>query len=166
MIGAQQLIAMYELTYGVIKRRVSGVSHEESLIPAHEGANCLNWVLGHVMSSRSEAMALMGLPSVWDRQAYERYVSGSDPVDTEQEGLRFETIVQAYDESQELIIEMLRGLSVDDLEVPTPDTGSAGVQTIGGQLAFYHFHESYHLGQTDMILPTIRAAREAGALVG
>ena len=162
MIDAEQLIAMYSLTHRVIKRRMEGLSHEDSLLqPPIPTGNCLNWIMGHVMATRNNILALMGLPTPWTYDQASRYISDSRPVDAKGEGaLPLEEILQAYDESQELLVGALRTLSVDDLQVPTGDQGTAAVQTIGGQLAFYHFHESYHLGQIDALLPGIKAQKE------
>ncbi|HYP19751.1 MAG TPA: DinB family protein [Chloroflexia bacterium] len=162
MIDAEQLMAMYGLTYRVIKKRMEGLSHEDSLLqPPIPTANCLNWIMGHVMATRSNILALMGLPTVWEYGQAGRYISDSRPVDAKgEDALPLEEILEAFDQSQELLLGTLRTLSVDDLQAPTGDHGTQAVQTIGGQLAFYHFHESYHLGQIDALLPGIKAQKE------
>lgn len=161
MIDADQLVEMYSLTYRVIKRRMEGLTQEESLLqPPIQGANCINWLMGHVMATRSNLLAKLGLPSVWSYEQARRYIPGSHSVDAEGlDALPIEEIVAAYDISQELLVETLKTLSVDDLLVPDGEEDPPGLPTIGGYLAFYHFHESYHLAQIDMIMPVIRAAR-------
>ncbi|HEX8221163.1 MAG TPA: DinB family protein [Chloroflexia bacterium] len=162
MIDAEQLMAMYSLTHRAIKKRMEGLSHEDSLLqPPIPTANCLNWIVGHVTATRNNILALMGLPTVWDYDQARRYISDSRPVDVKgEDALPLEEILEAFDESQELLLGTLRTLSVDDLQAPTSNQGAAAVQTIGGQLAFYHFHESYHLGQIDALLPGIKAQKE------
>ena len=161
MIDSAQLIEMYSLTHQVIRRRMEGLTQEESLVqPPTAGANCLNWLMGHIVATRSNILAKLGQPDVWTYEQASRYIPGSDAVDAEGlDALPIEEIMIAYDVSQELLVETLKTLSVDDLLVPDGEENSPGLPTLGGYLAFYHFHESYHLGQIDMIMPVIRAAR-------
>lgn len=161
MIDAEQLIEMYSLTYGVIKRRMEGLTHEDSLLqPLIPSANCINWLMGHITATRSNILAKLGLPSVWTYEQARRYIPGSHSVDGEGlDALPLDQIVAAYEQSQELLLETLKTLSVDDLLVPDGEEHSPGLPTIGGYLAFYHFHEGYHLAQIDMLMPVVREAR-------
>ena len=61
---AQQLIDDYAGNTWLIERHVEGLSHEESVLQPPFPANCLNWVLGHIISRRNSALELLGVESI------------------------------------------------------------------------------------------------------
>jgi hypothetical protein len=58
------LIHQFTLSHWVLKAKLEGITHEESLIiQPQRGGNCLNWVVGHVVAARRHALDLVGTPA-------------------------------------------------------------------------------------------------------
>lgn len=77
-----QIHHLYETTFGVIRVNTEGVSHAESLIQPQPAGNCMNWIVGHVMSSRQGLIALLGEERVWPAELTTRFKRSSAPVTT------------------------------------------------------------------------------------
>jgi uncharacterized damage-inducible protein DinB len=92
----------------------------------------------------------------------ERYKRGSPPIGHEREAAPLDLLVKALNRSQEGILGALARMSQSDLDRPAAGPGSPGGDTsVGGQLSFLHFHESYHSGQLGLLR---RLAGKDGAI--
>src|SRR5271167_3923556 len=59
-VTGNDLASMYEFSYFAINRNLNDLTHEDSVfIPAPSG-NCINWVLGHIISARGMMLLLTG----------------------------------------------------------------------------------------------------------
>ena len=57
-------------------------------------ANCLNWVIGHILANRNVALTHLAQPAFWDQATIDRYQTGSHPVTPASEDvLSLETLV-------------------------------------------------------------------------
>ena len=149
--GLKRLFQVNHYAIGVNAR---DLSHEESLIEPHPGANCANWVLGHIVQNRGAVLQLLGEMPVWDAGEGERYKRGSKPI-TGATARPFPDLLKALDVSQERIV---AGLA----RVQERDLGSADKEdTPAGKLAFLQFHEAYHAGQLGLLR---RVAGKKGAI--
>ena len=120
------------------------MSHEESLqVPPFE-ANTYNWVLGHIISSRSFPLRYLGEEPVWTEKQRSRYRNGSSNIASDGQGVfLLEELVVAFKLSQDRLLSGLKSMTYDDMCKPS------GYQdnTIGDSLAYFHFHEAHHIGQ-------------------
>ena len=57
---AQSLSQSYGSTHWLINRLVDGLSNADSLVQPPFEANCLNWVVGHILAGRNEALSYLG----------------------------------------------------------------------------------------------------------
>jgi hypothetical protein len=138
----------YEGNTWVVNKEVDGLTHADSLIQPPYHGNCLNWVVGHIVQARCRVLDLLGESSIWDDAQRERYVRGSDPVTGEGAYvLPFETLLADLDRAGTLIAEAIHRLEDADLEV-IPE-GSE--QPLGQRLLGQYWHETYHVGQTDLL---------------
>jgi len=143
-MNGEELIKLFAIHDRVWKVNVEGVGHEESLITPAPAGNCMNWVAGHVIASRNPILDLVGRDPVWTTETAKMYARGAalrDPAAAEP----FESILAMWDVSQR---EILRGLETMDPEsfAARREIGVPG-DNVGEYLAFFQFHEAYHLGQ-------------------
>ncbi len=54
------LASMYEFSYFAINRNLNDLTHEDSVFIPEPSGNCINWVLGHVISARGMMLLLTG----------------------------------------------------------------------------------------------------------
>ena len=45
------LASMYEFSYLAISRNLKELTHEDSVLVPEPSGNCINWVLGHIISA-------------------------------------------------------------------------------------------------------------------
>jgi uncharacterized damage-inducible protein DinB len=148
--SAQALARQTEFVHQVLGVNTSGVSHEESLAQPSPGGNCLNWVVGHIVASRNQTLALLGKEPVWSEETAKRYLRGTGPIEGDAEGVvRFEKTLEAFEASQQPILDGLAEISDAELETMVPWLESEVPKSVA--LAGLVFHESYHLGQTGLL---------------
>lgn len=157
------LISLYEFSYGALNRNLDGVTNEESLLTPQPAGNCINWVLGHVVSARNLILTLAGGTPVQIGDAAARYRRGSAPIHDGDNVLDLGTLRGLLADSQQQLIPALAVISEETLALPVPEamrrpplTGS-----VGEALARMVFHESYHNGQIGLLR---RLAGKQGAI--
>src|SRR5208283_3320690 len=74
---------MYEFSYAAINRNLQDLSNEDTLVLPEGGGNCLNWVLGHVVSARGMVLMLAGTPPTLTGERLAPYRRGSHPEGTD-----------------------------------------------------------------------------------
>lgn len=150
---------LFGINYAVLKKNLAGVTHEESLIQPGGGGNCLNWVLGHIVATRDNAMQLLEQEPVWSKEIAGIYERGSAPLHDGSNAQPLEKILADLDRSQGRLVEGLSKVSEPELSAPAPDKSAA--ETVGGTLFVLQFHEAYHAGQTGLLR---RMAGHQGAI--
>lgn len=150
---------LFGINYSVLKKNLAGVTHEESLIQPQGGGNCLNWVLGHIVATRDNAVQLLNQEPVWSKEIAATYQRGSDPIGDGSNAQPLEKIVADLERSQDRLVAGLSTVSEPSLSAPSPDKSIA--ETVGEMLFVLQFHEAYHAGQTGLLR---RMAGHEGAI--
>ena len=155
MIEPQFLQALFVDTYDAIKRQMEGITHRDSVRqPPFEG-NCINWILGHLVVARCNFLMLLDVPSIWGMDQCRRYIPGSAPVTGDDDAVPFDSLLTDLDRTQDQLLTALARVSAEDLHTIKDD------QSIGEHLISYHAHESYHLGQLELLRQLV--SKETGA---
>jgi uncharacterized damage-inducible protein DinB len=150
MIDREQLIAAFARNLEIVKLQTAGLTHADSLLQPPFRANCLNWVLGHLADNRSSILKALGRPPLLSDEQSARYGYGSEPVTCEGSGvMRMEDLLAALERAQEGIAEGLRQATPEVLARQTKFAGRD--MSVGEQVFFLYFHETYHVGQTELL---------------
>ena len=126
---------------GVIARNVEGIDLERSLLTAWPEGSHLNWLLGHLVTSRDGMLRLLGAEGVWDRDTATAYRRGSVPA-LAPAARPVEELLAALRKSQGLLEEVL------DTTEEAALSAESGDRTVGERIEFLVWHETYHVGQT------------------
>ena len=148
MINSQDLSSAFARNVSIVKMQTEGLTQKDSLLqlPAH--GNCLNWVVGHVAVSRDSILETLGEPPEMGSYGV-RYKRGSDPVTRADEGtLTLEELLNWLDRSQERIATTLS--KMDEAALAREYTIGDQKTTVGQRAFFLYFHETYHIGQTEL----------------
>lgn len=146
---AEKLIEEYAGNTWLIHHHVDGITDEQSLRQLPFAANCLNWVFGHILSRRNSSMAALGLDPLWDDATQARYKTGSPPVTGPDDARPFSLLLADLDRSQDLITAALQ--TATDAQLDTLHHNDRGEKTVFEHLAGFHWHETYHIGQLDIL---------------
>lgn len=146
---AESLNKKFQLTFYIINRQTEGITNEESVIQPPVRGNCMNWILGHILTERNYVLDLLKAEPVLDKAETERYQRESSPVTGLTDGLPFDVLLERFKLSQERIENKLKTISEEALAV----TGTAGSRTdqVGALIAYIHWHETYHTGQFELL---------------
>jgi uncharacterized damage-inducible protein DinB len=146
----------------VVYANVHGLTHEDSLVRPRPGGNCLNYVLGHLLSVYDGLLRLLEQKPVMSGEALQRYARGAPPIESPAEALDFGTLLQAWGDASERVDEALAGLDPEILDRPVPDSPSGNPdETLRSLLTTVMFHQAYHAGQTAVLR---RIAGKEGAI--
>lgn len=126
------------VTYKVISINTEGITHEESMIFPDGEANCMNWVLGHLIYIRNGFLNMLGEQAVWDGESFSGYNRGAVPLERKEELVDFEDLKSYLKRSQDQLEAKL-----STLERFNPDQVN--------DIATLCFHENYHSGQLGYI---------------
>ena len=148
------LAQIYEFSYMALQRNLDGLSHEDSMISPEPAGNCINWVLGHMVTGRGLVLMLAGASPTTltddEAAAYKRGSAalreGGNPVD-------FARLKSALEETQQRLIAALQAVSEETLakEVPEEFRRPPLLGSVGQALAKLSYHEGYHNGQIGIL---------------
>jgi hypothetical protein len=146
-MDAHVLAFQFSVGAFVLERNLTGVTNEESLWAPQPGGNTMNWIVGHVVRARNQALGLLGATPLFEDADFEAYgaasvATGALPLDELKR--RFDALGAPLDAA-------LRRTSPQHLSAAAPfsPTGNPD-ETVGTLLASIAFHEAYHLGQTGL----------------
>ncbi len=133
-------------------KNTDGVSHDESLAQPHPGGNCLNWVVGHLATSRDLTRGVLGLEPILGKDEHPVYARSSEALTDTGKAEAFDRLTAAFAEGQDDITAALTALTPEQLAAPAPFSPANNPQeTVGTLLAGLIFHEAYHIGQTGVL---------------
>ncbi|KPE52652.1 DinB family protein [Chryseobacterium indologenes] len=121
-------------TYRIVSLNTEGISEEESMIFPNGEANCMNWILGHLIYIRNAFLNLLGEESVWDSEKFSCYNRGENPLDRKGEFVTFEELKSYFQETQSRLEKAL-------------DTTESFIPESVNDIATLSLHEIYHGGQ-------------------
>ena len=151
MIPIQKLGTAYERNLQIIKMQTEGLSQEQSLIQLPFRSNCLNWVVGHVLTNRCNILNLLGAEDIRPGVDLDHYERESDPVLADEKGvIQLEVLINHLDETQKRLSAALERETLETLQRLSTYRDRAE-QTVGYWLFFLYFHDSYHVGQTEIL---------------
>jgi hypothetical protein len=154
---AATLLVQYRFAHSALDRNLDGISGGECLASPEAGGNCINWIVGHLLSSRNGVHGLLGLDPAWPESmgasdAYQRGTTGFQP----EQAVPLNQLRAALGQSQTAVVAALEQIKPERLAERATET-----MTVGERLAFLGFHESYHIGQTGLLR---RVLGKAGAI--
>lgn len=126
-------------------RAVEGVSADELLRCPGDQGNPMLWVLAHVVATRSGLLKLLG--ASWDAPVWARdFARGSarpDPGGYPP----LDALLATLTASGPALTAALEAMTDAQWSAPSPRTWPVEDTSMRGALAFFVFHETYHVGQ-------------------
>jgi uncharacterized damage-inducible protein DinB len=152
VIEPSALITLFGYNAELILTQTRAMTHAQSIRQPTPGGNSMNWLLGHIISSRQRALHLVGEPAVWDDARRAPYRSGAPLwVADNPKALPLAELIADFTRSQERLVAGLRRMTYADVCRPS----GYRTFTVGASLAYIHFHEAQHVGQMLYLAPLI-----------
>jgi len=150
MISAKDLAGALARNLDMAKEQTKGLTHADSVLQPPVPGNCLNWVLGHITETRSLVLQQLGQPPLLSEAQAKRYGYGSEPVCADGgDILKLEKLMALLEQSQKTIDAALGRITAEELNKKVESF--LGSTTLGQLLFFLYYHETYHLGQTELL---------------
>jgi hypothetical protein len=147
---------LFETNLYAIRVNTEGISDAEALLQPHPGGNCMNWVVGHITSTREGLLKVFGEPVVLAPEVAARYKRGSAPITGPGDGLPTSELLAHLAASQERLLRGIENAAEAKWNEERADFG-----TVRRAAYFLHFHEAYHAGQLALLR---RMAGKKGAI--
>jgi hypothetical protein len=151
MITVEDLLAGYARNLEIVHMQTAGLSQEQSLLQLPFRGNCLNWVVGHILANRCNILRLLGAEDLRPELNLDHYERESDPILGDGEGVfKLEELLNHLDESQSRLEVALKAESTQTLQRTASYRGRPE-RPLAYWLFFLYFHDSYHVGQTEIL---------------
>ena len=154
---AQSVIDDFAFHNMLIHRFVDGITHAESVLQLPFEHNCMNWILGHIVTNRSHVLETVGAAHKWQDEVRALYHTETPPVTPGSASVRFDKLIKYLDESVELLKAALEDVSEKWLE--ENHSNYRGEKTRYAHVTGFHWHESFHLGQLEILKAFIESQR-------
>ena len=142
------LLEQYRRNHWVITKQAEGLDHADSLLELPFRGNCMNRVLGHILVYRDQALEKLGETAVLGAEESCMYEQGSQPITNSQQAVTLERLLDAFQSSQDRISAGLNGTTPETLAMFADQENQ---RTVADQIAFLIWHETYHVGQLEIL---------------
>lgn len=147
-VSTDVLRFLFDFNHRAFGMNTAGITHAESLVPAAPGANCANWMVGHILDTRSDVLAMLGEEPVWSPEKGKPFYGTAAWTDPAAVALPWEELLADFETSQERIRAGLAAVSAERLAgLHTPEAK----RPRGMHIHFLQFHEAYHVGQIALL---------------
>jgi hypothetical protein len=151
MITPTLLADYFARNVQILKMQAEGLSQTDSLVQLPFRANCLNWVVGHLVTNRLSVVKLLDAQPPFDAARMARYARESEPVTVDGLGvLPLEELIGLLEELQAQIAALLADISPEALAHEIVFFGSRQ-RPVSEWLFFFYFHDTYHVGQAEIL---------------
>lgn len=139
---------LFKTNQYILTKQIDGLSHEDSLLQLPFRGNCLNWVLGHIVVSREDALSWMGVERQYTEEETARYQFDSDPITSPDDPgiLHLDRLVADLERTNQQLADAFEEIS--EAQLAEKDERD---QTLGYRILFMAWHEGYHAGQTEYL---------------
>ena len=153
MISQKMLITMYEYSFFLASQGIESLNHQESLVTPPGGGNSANWLLGHIITTRSNVLTILKIDPPWDYQRCKPYLPDSKPLSLGDKVENFNEMINTYEETQVPLLDVIKKMSEEQLmEI-------YGDNTLGEELAGYAIHEAFHAGELGILRHTLKSKK-------
>jgi len=151
MITPTYLADAYARNVMIIQQQTAGLSDTDCLVQLPFRGNCMNWIVGHVITNRHNVLKLLDGHLPAEAAHVARYGRESLPITRPDEGvLPLAELLALLELSQQQIAARLSAITPEALAQPVAFFGNRSMP-VAEWLMFFYFHETYHTGQTEIL---------------
>jgi len=145
--AAEPLALQFKINNSMVHRGLDGLSDDQVWQQLNGQGNPIAWIVGHLTETRGQMLGLLGAP--WDAGWSGMFKRGSALYDRFAYPTRAD-LEARFKETHARMRDAFAMLTAERLAAAAP-VSFAGARTLAELLAFFAFHEAYHLGQVGYI---------------
>ncbi len=150
MITINNISAAFARNLEIIMMQTENLTHKQSLIQLPFRSNCLNWVVGHILTNRCNILQLLGAEDIRSEVNLDHYERESQPITADgKDVLKLEELLKHLEDSQERLEAVLEGETEESLQRTSPYRDRPE-RPVAYWIFFLYFHDCYHTGQTEI----------------
>ncbi len=151
MITPTYLGEAYGRNVQIIKMQTEGLTQADSLVQLPFRANCMNWIVGHIVTNRHNVLKLLSGEYPPEAERVARYTRESQPILVDGDGvLNLDELLKLLDQAQVQMAARLAEIPPSELERSVAFFRNRS-QSVVEWLMFFYFHDTYHTGQTEIL---------------
>jgi len=144
----KNISGMFRTNTDIINKAIADVRPEDWFRTPSNDSNHLMWLLGHVVVHRGAVLKTLGVD--WNSSWAGLFAPGAQRVD-EAEYPTVDEMRAAWDEMSEQLKAALREAPLEVLGSNAPEGAPSFDKKLSGTVAFYAFHDTYHVGQVGFL---------------
>jgi len=153
----EEVLGLYQFHNRIMHWFIDEVTHDESVLQLPFKHNCMNWILGHIVTNRSHVLEVVGAEHAWQDEVRDLYHQDTQPVTPDTPSIQFETLVSYLDESVDILEAALK--DKEDAWLEDDFENYRGEKSRYVHVKDFHWHESFHLGQLEILKAFIDSKR-------
>ena len=146
--GLTNVASIFKANTDIINKAIGDVAPGDWFRKPGDDSNHLLWLMGHVIVHRGKTLTFLG--EEWNTAWRSLFARGAERID-DQEYPPVEEMRSAWSQVSEHLASVLRNAPAEELAKDAP----AGVPSfdgkLGGTVAFFAFHDTYHTGQVSYL---------------
>lgn len=151
MISPNTMAEAFNRNLEIIKMQTAELSQEDSLLQLPFRCNCMNWIVGHILTNRYAVLKLLTGKQPTEAAQAARYERDSEPIYGQEAGvLPLDRLITLLEKTQAQIKALLAEITPEDLQRSLAFYGRR-TMTLAEWLMFFYFHDTYHTGQTEIL---------------
>ena len=151
MLSPTMLANAFNRNVEIIKLQTAGLSHADSLVQLPFRGNCMNWIVGHILTNRYSVLKLLGAAQLDQAAQVARYERDSAPITMDESDVRpLDELIATLEHTQGQIADLLAMLTPEDLDCQVAFYGRRSM-SVAEWLIFFYFHDTYHTGQSEIL---------------
>jgi uncharacterized damage-inducible protein DinB len=150
---------IFQANDGLIRRTLSDLPADALWKQPGGQGNSIMWIVGHITQTRAGMLSLLGerASTGWG-ELFRRGAQRQDPsAYPDPQAIKAKGI-----ELTQQLREKLASITEGELAAPVTAVKLPNVSTVGDALAFFAFHEAYHVGQLGYVKKALGYASIAG----
>lgn len=142
------IAGMFKTNTDLVNKTINEVNPESWFLKPGDESNHFMWVVGHMAWSRANVLKILHQP--WNVPSAELFGRGAQLTSTDQyPGV--EEMKRAWDDISQKLLTVLTSASVDCLGQEAIAGPPSFDGKVSGNIAFFAFHETYHVGQLNYL---------------
>jgi DinB superfamily len=139
---------MFKTNTDIVNKAIADVDPEHWFKNPGDDSNHLMWIMGHLVVHRGHTLKMLGVD--WDNQWASLFARGAERLeDTEYPSA--EEMRSAWQEVSTHLANALQQPSAEVLAKDAPKGPPSFDGKLGGTVAFFAFHDTYHVGQISFL---------------
>ena len=139
---------MFKFNTDIVNKAIADVSAEDWFRKPSDDSNHLMWVMGHLVVHRGQTLKTLGVD--WNIAWAPLFSRGSERV-ADAEYPRAEEMRDAWNSVSSELSSVLKNSPADVLAAAAPKGPPTFDGKTSGTVAFYAFHDTYHVGQVSFL---------------